>query len=125
MSATSVGHDHDHHHGEDHDHPLGAPAHGIDSVWVPIDGVLDLEELEDAMDELPAAFIRVKGIAQVIDASTGSREPHWVVFHRVGARFSSERLPGPAPARVVGLGHHVRRDALAACVAAAVLSSVG
>jgi G3E family GTPase len=129
------GHDHDDDHGHDrdrdrdhddhgHDH-AGQPgqAHGIDSVWVPIDGMLDLEELEDALEGLPPAFIRVKGIAHVIDASTGSREPHWVVFHRVGTRFSSERLPGPAPSRAVGLGHAIGREPLAACIAAAVLSS--
>jgi G3E family GTPase len=106
-------------------------AHGIDSVWLPIEETLDLEVLEELMAELPREFIRVKGIARVVDGSTGSRDPHYAAFHRVGARFSSERLNGDPgrgttpPTRVVGIGHGVQPAPLAACIAAAVLSSDG
>src|SRR5438067_1744537 len=41
--AHAHAHAHDHDHDHVHDHVHGA-AHGIDSVWVPIEGLLDLEE---------------------------------------------------------------------------------
>jgi G3E family GTPase len=119
-SCTDEGHDHAHGAGPGH-------AHGIDSVWLPIEGLLDLEELIDALEELPADYVRVKGIARVIDGRTGSAEPHFAAFHRVGLRVSSEPLPlddGAAPpTRVVALGPHVTVGPLAACIARAVLSS--
>ena len=40
-----------------------APAHGIDSLWQQIPGAIDLEELEDQLAELPANYVRIKGIA--------------------------------------------------------------
>jgi G3E family GTPase len=115
-----------HHHDDGHDHGAGF-AHGIDSVWLPIEGLLDLEELIDALEELPASFVRVKGIARVIDGRTGSAEPHFAAFHRVGLRVSTEALPidasSPPPTRVVALGPRVTVDPVAACIARAVLSS--
>jgi G3E family GTPase len=111
-------HDHDHHDG---DH------HGIDSVWLPIDGVVDLEELEDRLAELPSAFVRIKGIARAVDGRTGSDRPRWVAFHRVGLRVSSETIDATATharnARVVGLGPGVTVEPLERCVAGAVISS--
>jgi G3E family GTPase len=122
-----------HQHSPDHDgHDHAGPghAHGIDSVWTPIHDLLDLEELIDALEELPAAFVRVKGIARVVDGRTGSTEPHFAAFHRVGLRVSTEPLPAHAIApdgrvdgRVVALGPGVTEGPLAACVARAVLSS--
>jgi G3E family GTPase len=118
---------HEHHEGDGHDHGLGS-AHGIDSVWAPIDDLLDLEELIDALEELPASYVRVKGIARVVDGRTGSAEPHFAAFHRVGLRVSTEPLPSHAirdglAGRVVALGPGVTVGPLAACVARAVLSS--
>jgi hypothetical protein len=85
---------------------------------------LDFEELSERLEELPANYVRLKGIARVIDRSTGSAEPHLVAFHRVGARVSSERLAAASGApRMVALGTGLDRAALAACVAAAVLPS--
>ncbi len=97
--------------------------HDFETVWLPIEGLLDYEELESALEDLPANFVRIKGIARVIDASTGSDTPHWIAFHRVGARVSREPLATPATARVVALGPGVERAPLAACVAAAVIPS--
>jgi G3E family GTPase len=97
-------------------------GHGIDSVWAPIDALVDLEELCDGLAELPAEYVRIKGIAHVIDPRTGDDTPHWAVFHRVGLRVSSERLAQASTGRVVALGPGVSRDALAACVRRAVVS---
>ncbi|MFT3694464.1 MAG: GTP-binding protein [Kofleriaceae bacterium] len=100
-------------HDHDHDH------HGIATVSLTIPGPVDLEELEDQLAELPADYVRIKGIA----ATTAG----WAAFHRVGLRVSSEPLP-TAPAgwrdnqgRIVALGRDLVQDRLAACVAAALL----
>lgn len=93
-------------------------GHGIDSVWVPVDGRVDLEELSDALAELPPAYVRVKGIVAVADG--------WAVIHRVGLRVSSEplaRAPADRRGRIVALGPGVAREPLAACVERAVVSS--
>ncbi len=101
---------------EDHDH-AGHDHHGISTLALPIPGAIDLEELEDQLAELPAEYVRIKGIA-----ATGSG---WVAFHRVGLRVSSEPLPGPPDGfvanqgRIVALGRDLRHDRLAACVHAA------
>ncbi|MCE9578178.1 MAG: hypothetical protein K8W52_33945 [Deltaproteobacteria bacterium] len=118
------GHDHDH----DHDHAAHAhgaigEAHGITSVWTPIEGVLDLEDLLDGLEALPASYIRIKGIAQVVDGRTGSATVHFAAFHRVGLRVSSELIDGPAPTRAVALGAGVQVGPLRACIDAAVISS--
>jgi G3E family GTPase len=101
-----------HHHDHAHDH-------GIETVSLAVPGVIDLEELEDQLAELPAAYVRIKGIA-----ATGAG---WVAFHRVGLRVSSEPLP-KAPTgwtdncgRIVALGRDLRQDQLAACVTAALV----
>ena len=109
-------------HGPGHAGPT-APGHGIESVCVPIEGILDLEELCDALGELPASYVRIKGIALVVDGRTGDVEPHWAAILRVGLRVSSERLERPGPAALVALGPHVERGPLAACVERARLSS--
>ena len=79
---------------------------------------IDLEELEDQLAELPASYVRIKGIART---STS-----WVAFHRVGLRVSSEPLErqpsgfGDNHGRIVALGRDLRQDQLAACVRAAI-----
>jgi G3E family GTPase len=116
VEHTPLGpHDHDHH---DH-HEAGHAHHGIATLALDIPGAIDLEELEDQLAELPAAYVRIKGIA-----STGDG---WAAFHRVGLRVSSEPLPR-APAgfadnhgRIVALGRDLRQDQLAACVKAALV----
>jgi G3E family GTPase len=98
-------------------------SHGIDSVWVPADGLVDLEELGDALAELPPDYVRVKGIVWAVDGREGPTEPHWAAVHRVGLRVSSERLDRPGPRCLVALGPGVQREPLAACVQRAMLSS--
>jgi G3E family GTPase len=106
--------------GDHHVHDAGCGhAHGIDSVWLAIDGVIDLEALEDELAALPSAYLRIKGIARAIDGRTGEPAPRWVAFHRVGLRVSSEPLPAGDDARVVALGPGVTLPPLAACVRAA------
>ncbi|HTJ42641.1 MAG TPA: GTP-binding protein [Kofleriaceae bacterium] len=107
----------------DHDHDHDHAGHGIDSVWVEIEGILDLEELIDALEELPPSYVRVKGIARAVDGRTGSGQVHYVAFHRVGLRVSTEPLAWAAPTRAVALGTGVSAGALRACVERAVLSS--
>jgi G3E family GTPase len=117
----------------DHAHAHRQDEHGIDSVWVAIPDVLDLEELEDQLAALPGNYIRIKGIAFAVDGRVGVTAPRWVAFHRVGLRVSSELLAkakpesgtstGPSQGRAVALGPGVERGPLAACIEAAVLSS--
>ena len=104
--------------GHDHD---ATPNHGFHSVALPIDDTLDFEELESQLEELPPEYVRIKGVARVVDASTGSTEPRTIAFHRVGARVSAEPLTRPAPGRIVALGPKVSREELAACIEASVL----
>jgi G3E family GTPase len=106
---------HDHH---DHDH------HVVDSLALPIASTIDLEELEDQLAELPASYVRIKGVAHALDERG---EPSWVAFHRVGLRVSSEPL-SRAPdgffgerGVIVALGRDLREDQLAAAVAAAIV----
>jgi G3E family GTPase len=100
-------------------------AHGrvdrLESLALPIEGTLDLEELTAALEELPASVIRIKGIARVIDRSTGSDAVRQVAFHRVGARVSSEPLDPPCRHRMVAIGRDLDRAALDACLRAAVV----
>ena len=69
---------------------------------------VDLEELEDQLAELPANYVRIKGI---VDDGDGA----WFAVHRVGLRVSSEPLPAPAQicrdGRLVALGHAISRAA--------------
>ena len=126
------------HHGDGHDHgsaddrerehgqvrPLTA-GHGFETVWLPIQETIDFEELSTNLEDLPGNYVRIKGVAHVIDESTGSAEPHWVAFHRVGTRVSSEPLMSPVAGRVVAIGPGVERARLAACFEAAVVPSDG
>jgi G3E family GTPase len=106
---------HDHH---DHDH------HVVDSLSLPIPQTIDLEELEDQLAELPASFVRIKGIARALDEHGKAA---WVAFHRVGLRVSSEPLArapdGFSDDRgvIVALGRDLREDQLAAAIAAAIV----
>jgi len=111
----------DHGHGHDGEGGHG-PLHGLSSIALPIEGTLDFEELADALEALPSTYVRIKGIARVIDRETGSDEPRTVAFHRVGARVSREILQRAAPGRIVALGRDLDRDQLAACLQAAVLT---
>ena len=105
-------------HGDHGDHHAGHDHHGIASLALDIPGTIDLEELEDQLAELPATYVRIKGIAATGDGA-------WAAFHRVGLRVSSEPLPRRPPGftdnhgRIVALGHDLRQDQLAACVRAA------
>lgn len=109
---VEIGHGHRHGHG-----------HGVESVAIDVEPVVDLEELCDALGELPPSYVRIKGIVRAVDARTGVATPGWYVVHRVGLRVSAEPLPRGTAARLVALGPGVERAPLAACVARAVLSS--
>ena len=98
-------------------------AHGIDSVWLPVPDVIDLEELEDQLADLPANYLRIKGIMRAVDGRAGGPpEPRWVAVHRVGLRVSSEPIAvaDAEEGRLVALGPHVNTDDLAACLARAI-----
>jgi G3E family GTPase len=124
------GHAHGHAHGVDEDgecrhaeQPHGPAAHGIDSVWVPVGGVVDLEELEDQLAALPANYVRIKGIVRAVDGRVAAGDhPRWIAVHRVGLRVSSEPVGEPDLEQpcIVALGPGVRAEALAACIEAAV-----
>ncbi len=102
----------DPHYDRDHNHD-----HGVSALALEISDVIDLEELEDQLAELPANYVRIKGIART--------ERGWAVFHRVGLRVSSEALErepdgfGGNYGRMVALGRELRHDQLAACIQAA------
>ena len=103
----------EHAHVHDHDR-----HHGVDSVWLPVDHKVDLEELEDALAELGREYVRIKGIVETLDG--------WWVVHRVGLRVSSEPLVRPEArprGRIVALGPGVEHAPLAGCVERAVLLS--
>ena len=134
--ASPTGRDHGHVHpsgqaqDSDHDcrhaeHSIEQSAHGIDSVWVPVERVVDLEELEDQLAALPSNYVRIKGIVRAIDGRVDAGAPaRWIAVHRVGLRVSSEPIEAPAVADleqpcVVALGPAVKSSALAACVDAA------
>jgi G3E family GTPase len=116
-------HEHEHEHGHGHGHGR-EHHHGIDAVALAVDELLDLEELEDALAELPPAYVRVKGIVWAVDPRLGAKvEPAWTAVHRVGARVSSERVEKPAAGgRMVALGPGVTEPPLRDGVARAVLS---
>ena len=107
-------HEHTHDHADHaHDHTRGQ-AHGIGSVAVDVPGEVDLEELEDALGELPAGFVRIKGLVRAADGK-------WFAVHRVGLRVSSEPIDAPRDghARMVALGDALDGDALVASIARA------
>jgi G3E family GTPase len=118
------------HEGPEHEcrhaeHSLDQSAHGIDSVWVPVRGVVDLEELEDQLASLPANYLRIKGLLRAVDGRIDADAPaRWIAVHRVGLRVSSEPLeaaeaPDLEEPCIVALGPGVQSDVLAACVDAA------
>jgi G3E family GTPase len=132
-SPPPNGQDHEHLHDADdpeHEcrhakHSSEQSAHGIDSVWVPVRGVVDLEELEDQLAALPANYVRIKGIVRAIDPRIEAGAPaRWIAVHRVGLRVSSEPIEAPrAPDLeqpcIVALGPAVDAAALTSCVEAA------
>jgi G3E family GTPase len=118
VPGVETGHVHDEH----CRHVDSSHAHGIDSVWTPITSVVDLEELEDQLADLPGNYIRIKGIARAVDGRVGP-EARRVVIHRVGLRVSSEPYEGPDVPRevLVALGPGVQEAAIARCVEASAL----
>ena len=98
--------------------------HGFQSVSFEISDMLDFEELSDALEELPPNYIRIKGIAHVVDGTTGDPRPRYVAFHRVGSRVSKEELPVARPGRLVAIGTHLKESVLRRCVQGAVLANV-
>jgi G3E family GTPase len=104
-----------HVHDETCRHVDNRSVHGIDSVWTAVPDAVDLEELEDALAELPPNYVRIKGILKTTDGT-------WCAVHRVGPRVSSERVERPAFAegRVVALGSRVDGNELFACVRRAI-----
>lgn len=112
---------HDHAAGEDCHEP-DSRDHGVDSLWLDVPGVLDLEELEDQLAALPPNYVRIKGIARAVDEHGAES---WVAFHRVGLRVSSEPLArnpdgfSGSVGRLVALGTALDRTVLAECVTVA------
>jgi G3E family GTPase len=94
-------------------------VHGIDSVWRPVEAVVDLEELEDALGELPSNYVRIKGIVEGVDPRS---HRGWFAVHRVGMRVSSEPVdpPGFESGRIVALGSHVDGNDLSECIRRAI-----
>ena len=95
--------------------------HGFKSVSVEIADVLDWDELEEQLEALPAHYIRVKGIARVVDGSSGSKDVTNMAFHRVGQRVSREPAKDTTTYRVVAIGENVVEDDLIACVERSIL----
>jgi G3E family GTPase len=106
----------------------GEDRHGFETLALPIEGTLDFEELTARLEELPAGYVRIKGICHAVDRSSGTDEPFWIAFHRVGARVSAEPLPSASERVfpcVVALGTGLDAGRLAGCVRAAVITSGG
>ncbi len=101
--------------------PAPASAHGFQSIALDINNTIDLEVLIETLEELPPTYIRIKGIARVIDASSGQSEPHMIAFHRVGARVSSEPVGGTLETRIVAIGTDLDPEELSACIREAVV----
>ncbi|MGE0545932.1 MAG: GTP-binding protein [Kofleriaceae bacterium] len=99
-------------------HPDTGHAHGVDSVWVSVPHVVDLEELEDQLASLPENYVRIKGIVRCVDGRETAGTPRWSVIHRVGPRVSVEPIDVPdfEDGRVVALGRAVEQQVLAKCV---------
>jgi cobalamin biosynthesis protein CobW len=95
--------------------------HHFQSVQLAISGTLDFEELTEALEQLPPNYLRIKGIASVIDEESGSAEVRSVAFHRVGARVSAEPVSEGLVPRIVAIGTDIDREAIAACLRAAMV----
>ena len=124
ISRSPTGQDHGHVHDENCRHVDNhddRSVHGIDSIWTAVTSVLDLEEFEDALGELPANYVRIKGILKAVDERGVEG---WFAVHRVGLRTSSEPVERPdfEEGRVVALGPAVKGDELSACVERAKLA---
>lgn len=114
-------HEHDHHH---HGRPEPSAEHVLESAGAHLpDRVVDLEELEDHLAELPASYVRIKGITRAVDGRRGTDAVGWYAFHRVGLRMSSEPLPHAADPRVVALGRGIDIAAVLACIERSVVDS--
>lgn len=76
---------------------------------------VDLEELEDALAELPPNYVRIKGIVKAVDAR---QHEGWFGVHRVGLRVSSEPVDAPdfESGRVVALGSQLDGNELFAAI---------
>jgi G3E family GTPase len=109
-SGAHTGHIHD-----DSCRDADSHAHGVDSAFVEVTAPVDVEELEDALAELPANYVRIKGIVRGLDGT-------WTVVHRVGLRVSTEpfvRQPDEnlgSHGRIVALGTALSREKLAETV---------
>ncbi len=90
--------------------------HGIASTAVMVPGTLDLEELEDQLADLPATYVRIKGIVDGVDGRAGTQG--WYAIHRVGLRVSSEPIAAPSftEGRLVALGTAVDPAMLQDCI---------
>lgn len=120
LEHAATGHDphesHDHSDGRCRDSDTG--LHGIDSTWLFVEGAVDLEELEDQLAELPANYVRIKGIVHDING-------RWFAVHRVGLRVSSEPIERKADdklgehGRIVALGRDLASADVARCLSAA------
>jgi G3E family GTPase len=101
--------------------PPPASTHGFASISLEIKNTIDFEVLIESLEELPPTYIRIKGIARVIDASSGQTTPHMIAFHRVGARVSAEPARDDLDTRIVAIGTDLDAAELSACVASAVV----
>ena len=111
---------------DEHCRHLPGHGHGVASVAIDAPDLLDLEELEDQLAELPASYVRIKGIVRAIDERNDERgAPGWFAVHRVGLRVSSEPAPeGFAGAgRLVALGTDLDPSALTSCITRSVHAS--
>ncbi len=104
-SGTPDEHVHDEHR---HEHrPAPSSSHSFESVAVAIEGTLDFEELTSQLEELPAEYIRIKGICWAVDPVAGAEEPDIDCFSP-GRRQSFSRAGGRA---VAARTHCARRRA--------------
>ncbi len=104
--------EYEHEHAHAHDHAAHAHLIDVDSLAIDVPDLVDVEELEDQLAELPASYVRIKGI---VHAREG-----WFAVHRVGLRVSSEPISAASEhGRLVALGSELSKEALVACVAAA------
>lgn len=101
--------------------PPPASTHGLASISLEIKNTIDFEALIESLEELPPTYIRIKGIARVIDESSGKSTPHMIAFHRVGARVSAEPARDDLDTRIVAIGTDLDAAELSACIASAVV----
>lgn len=90
--------------------------HLFDSENLNFDDILDLEELTEALESLPSSYIRIKGMAWVVDRTSGDLNPQSMAFHRVGARVSFEKIEKIRNSKIVAIGDGIEKEALSQCV---------